>query len=85
MGKATRALEKEEIHKLFTSIEGKFAMRNKTMLICGISMALRATELVSLNVADILDRNRQIKTYVTITRCSSFYLCRLLHTYFWPQ
>jgi integrase len=36
------------------------------MLICGISMALRATELVSLNVGDVRDTNGQIKTYVTI-------------------
>ena len=62
----TRALEREEIHKLFACISGKFALRNQTMLICGISMALRATELVSLNVGDVMSRRRSIKTYVTI-------------------
>jgi integrase len=66
MGKTTRALERDEIHRLFAAIEGKFAVRNRTMLICGISMALRATELVSLNVGDVRDTNGQIKTYVTI-------------------
>jgi hypothetical protein len=33
-----------------------------TMLICGISMALRATELVSLNVGDVISRNGQEMT-----------------------
>ena len=66
MGKATRALERDEIHRLFESIEGKFAVRNQTMLICGIAMGLRATELVSLNVNDVRDRNQRIKTYITI-------------------
>ena len=66
MGKTTRALERDEIHRLFESIEGKFAVRNQTMLICGIAMGLRATELVSLNVNDVRDRNGQIKTYITI-------------------
>ena len=66
MGRATRALERDEIHRLFESIDGKFAVRNQTMLICGIAMALRATELVSLNVGDVRDRNQRIKANITI-------------------
>lgn len=66
MGRATRALERDEIHRLFESIEGKFATRNRTMLIVGISMALRATELVSMNVSDVRDRNQRIKANITI-------------------
>ena len=37
------------------------------MLICGIAMALRATELVSLNVGDVIDRNGEVKTYIKCT------------------
>ena len=62
----TRALENQEVHKLFADISGKFALRNQTMFICGISMALRATELCQLNVGDLLDKNGEIKAYVTI-------------------
>jgi len=62
----TRALEKEEVYRLFNCIEGAFANRNRTLLICGISMALRATELVSLKVGDVLDKNNQVRAYVTI-------------------
>lgn len=62
----TRALENQEVQKLFADISGKFAWRNQTMLICGISMALRATELCQLNVGDLLDKNGEVKTYVTI-------------------
>lgn len=62
----TRALEHQEIHQLFSGIEGTFALRNKTMLVCGIAMALRATELVKLNVGDVLASNGRIKTYITV-------------------
>lgn len=62
----TRALEKGEIGKLFGSVSGKYAPRNRMMLICGISMALRATEICQLKVSDVLDLNGAIKTYVTI-------------------
>ena len=61
-----RALENDEVHRLFACICGKFALRNRTMLICGISMALRATELCRLNVGDLVGANGAIKTYVTI-------------------
>lgn len=36
------------------------------MLICGIAMALRATELRRLNVGDVLDDNGDVRRYVTI-------------------
>ena len=62
----TRALENDEVYRLFAGICGKFALRNRTMLICGISMALRATELCQLNVGDVVGANGAIKTYVTI-------------------
>lgn len=62
----TRALERSEIHILFAGISGRYEMRNRTMLICGIAMALRATELCRLNVGDVLDDNGDVKRYVTI-------------------
>ena len=62
----TRALERDEIHRLFGGVSGRYAQRNRTMLICGIAMALRATELVSLNVGDVIDRNGEVKTYIKI-------------------
>ena len=62
----TRALERGEIHHMFACISGRHALRDHTMLICGIAMALRATELCRLNVGDVLDSNGNIKRYVTI-------------------
>lgn len=47
----TRALEDQEIKAIFDCVEGCNAVRNRAMLICGIGMALRASELVGLNVA----------------------------------
>jgi integrase len=62
----TRALERDEIHRLFQCISGRYATRNRNMLICGIAMALRATELCRLNVGDVLDDNGDVKRYVAI-------------------
>jgi site-specific recombinase XerD len=62
----TRALEKTEIKKIFDRIDSKYAHRNQTMLICGIAMALRATELCQLHTSDVLDNNGDIKNYITI-------------------
>ena len=60
----TRALEDQEIKAIFENIEGTHAKRNETLLITGIGLALRASELVGLKVSDVYDR--QVKSYVTI-------------------
>ena len=71
----TRALEDSEIKSIFEHIDGTNAKRNETLLIAGIGMALRASELVGLNVGDVYDgagglrrhgTAKQVKTYVTI-------------------
>ena len=64
----TRALERDEIHRLFGCVSGRYAPRNRTMLICGIAMALRATELCQLNVGDVLSSTDEVKRYVTIRK-----------------
>jgi len=62
----TRALEDKEIKAIFEQISGCNAKRNRAMLIVGIGMALRASELVGLNVGDVIDTNGNVKAYVTI-------------------
>ena len=67
MGKTTRALERQEIHKLFDCVDGtRYSARNRVILIVGIGMSLRATELCQLIVSDVLDDNADVKTYVII-------------------
>lgn len=61
----TRALEDSEIKAIFDCVDGYNTVRNKAMLITGISMALRASELTGLQVGDVYDRGK-VKTYVTI-------------------
>nr|MBC8462170.1 site-specific integrase [Deltaproteobacteria bacterium] len=51
----TRALEDVEIKSIFEHVSGTNAKRNETLLIAGIGMALRASELVGLNVGDVYD------------------------------
>jgi len=60
----TRALEDSEIQAIFGNINGVHAKRNETLLITGIGLALRASELVGLKVSDVYDR--KVKSYVTI-------------------
>ncbi|MBC8522164.1 MAG: site-specific integrase [Methanomicrobia archaeon] len=71
----TRALEDSEIKAIFEHVSGYNAKRNETLLIVGIGMALRASELVGLNVGDVYDgagglrrhgTAKQVKSYVTI-------------------
>ena len=61
----TRALEDAEIFAMFSTIGGRYAVRNRTMLIVAIHMALRATELCSLCVDDVYDGTNG-RRYVTI-------------------
>ena len=71
----TRSLEDNEIKAIFKrgsatalfheNISGCNAKRNETLLIVGIGMALRASELVLLNVGDVWD-SEKAKQYVTI-------------------
>ena len=60
----TRALEDQEIKAIFENVNGTHAKRNETLLIVGIGMALRASELVGLKVADVYDK--KVKSYVTM-------------------
>ena len=60
----TRALEDSEIKSIFENVDGIHAKRNETLLITGIGLALRASELVGLKISDVYDK--QVKSYVTI-------------------
>jgi integrase len=61
----TRALEDVEIKAIFEHVSGYNAKRNEAILIVGIGMALRVSELVGLKVADVYDGER-VKTHVTV-------------------
>ena len=61
----TRALEDAEIFAMFRTIKGRYAVRNRTMLIVAIHMALRATELCELTVGDVYDGTNG-RRYVTV-------------------
>ena len=61
----TRALEDNEIKSIFEHVNGVHSKRNEMLLITGIGLALRASELVGLNVGDVYD-GVKAKSYVTI-------------------
>lgn len=66
----TRALEDSEIQAIFKHIDGTNSERNEMLLIVGIGMALRASELVGLQVGDVYD-GENAKSYVTIRACTA--------------
>ena len=61
----TRALEDSEIKAIFENVSGTNAKRNETLLIVGVGMALRVSELVGLKVSDVYD-SEKVKSYVNI-------------------
>jgi integrase len=61
----TRALEDTELKAIFDHISGWNARRNETLLITGIGMALRASELVGLRMGDVYDGNK-VKSYISV-------------------
>jgi integrase/recombinase XerD len=66
----TRSLEDHEIKSIFGHIDGTNAKRNEMLLIVGIGLALRASELVGLEVGDVYD-GENAKSYVTIRACTA--------------
>lgn len=64
-GRATRALEDGEIRAMFAQIEGRYAQRTRAMLMIGIHMALRASELCGLMVGDVSD-GQHVRTYIPV-------------------
>ncbi len=64
-GRPTRALEDAEIMAMFRKIDGRYAQRTRAMLMCGIHMALRASELCGLLVGDVSD-GHEVRHYITI-------------------
>lgn len=59
--------EDHEIKSIFEHVEGYNAKRNEMILIVGIGMALRVSELVGLKVGDVYDgKQKQVKTHVTV-------------------
>ena len=64
-GRPTRALEDREIPSMFAKIDGRYAERTPAMLMCGIHMALRASELCGLTVGDVSD-GQNVRQYITV-------------------
>jgi len=61
----TRTLEDHEIFAMFAKIQGRYAVRDRTMLMLAIHMALRANELCGLMVGGVYNGS-DVRTYVTI-------------------
>jgi hypothetical protein len=74
----TRALERDEIHRVFQSISGRYAVRNRNMLICANLLPLSDSDLLlelqqrGYDIAPLLDERRQARPrVVTVDRLAA--------------
>jgi integrase/recombinase XerD len=60
--KGSRALTKEEIANIKNSFFGKYETRDKSLFMLGLYIGARISELISLNVGDVLQHGKVVKT-----------------------
>jgi integrase/recombinase XerD len=67
MSKQAQTLSKSELNKVLTIIEaGRNGLRNKTIILLTHYLALRAKEIASIKINDVLDANGNIKTVLQL-------------------
>ena len=58
--KGTRPLSNDEIRKVATSFDGKYAIRNRGLFVLGVSTGGRISELLSLRISDVYQNNKPV-------------------------
>lgn len=67
--KGCRPLTDQEFDKVVSVIDGRCALRDKLLLIMGVKMGVRITELLSLKVADVYQHGT-VPTHISFKRSS---------------
>ena len=60
--KGSRALTREEIANIKNSFWGKYEIRDKSLFMLGLYIGARISELISLNVGDVWQHGKVVKT-----------------------
>ena len=58
--KGTRPLNNGEVRRVSNCFEGIFEARNRGLFMLGVSIGGRISELLSLRVADVYQKSRQL-------------------------
>ena len=58
--KGTRPLDNDEIRLVSVCFDGAFEARNRGLFMLGVSIGGRISELLSLRVADVYQKSRQL-------------------------
>ena len=58
--KGTRPLNNEELTLICDSIDGKYAIRDRSLILIGISTGGRISELLSLTIGDVWQNNKPV-------------------------
>ena len=59
--KGTRPLDNIEIRKVSEAFSGKYAVRNRSLFMLGVSVGGRISELLALKVGDVWQNNKPVK------------------------
>ncbi len=66
--KGARPLSSGEISKAKDCIKGRWKIRNHALFVLGLNTGFRITELLSLTVADVVDKDGSLSKYATVAR-----------------
>lgn len=66
--KGSRPLNKQEIDKLSGCFTGRMAVRNRALFFLGSNTGFRISELLSLTLDDVLDKDGTVKSRITVAR-----------------
>ena len=68
MSKQAKVLNNAEIKRLKAVINDRYAVRNMTMLLLGLNVGLRAKEIVSLKISDVLTDDLQVRDMCVLAK-----------------
>ena len=69
MSKQAKVLNNAEIKRLKAVInDNRYAVRNMTMLLLGLNVGLRAKEIVSLKISDVLTDDLQVRDMCVLAK-----------------
>lgn len=66
--RGSRPLNRQEYYTASALLSGKMAMRNRAMFSLGVNAGFRVTEITSLKIGDLVERDGSIVDRVTVSR-----------------
>jgi site-specific recombinase XerD len=65
-----RPLTKAEVEAVLTSFTGHMSQRNRALFRLGINTGFRITEILSLTLGDVIEKDGSIKDFIVVHKCN---------------